>query len=100
MPQALPPLHPLPYHQDVVRYLRDQEPDVWRWACSAQAQDEHADTVRAELLKQTYRLDEDTFPDLHRAARTAADRLGVQVPLTLYQSTDGPMNASLFFVPG
>lgn len=99
-PASLPALQPLAYHQEVVRYLREQEPEVWRWACSARAQDEHADAVRAELLKQTYRLDESAHPQLHEAARTAAARLGVVVPLTLYQATDGPMNASLYFLPG
>ncbi len=99
-PAALPALEPLPYHREVVRYLREQEADVWRWARSAQAQSEHAEAVRAELLKQTYRLDEAAHPDLHRAARTAAGRLGLQVPLTLYQANEGPMNAALFFVPG
>lgn len=97
---SLPALQPLPYHQQVVRYLREQEPEVWRWACSAKAQDEHADAVRAELLKQTYRLDEAAHPQLHQAARTAAARLGVTAPVTLYQATDGPMNATLFFLPG
>ena len=99
-PASLPALEPLPYHREVVRYLREHEPDVWRWARSASAQSEHAEAVRAELLKQTYRLDETAHPDLHRAARTAAGRLGLQVPLTLYQANEGPMNAALFFVPG
>jgi Zn-dependent protease with chaperone function len=99
-PASLPALEPLPYHREVVRYLREHEADVWRWARSASAQGEHAESVRAELLKQTYRLDETAHPDLHRAARTAAGRLGLQVPLTLYQANEGPMNAALFFVPG
>lgn len=99
-PAFLPALRPLPYHQAVVRYLREEEPDVWRWALSAQAQDEHAEAVRAELLKQTYRLDASAHGPLHDAARGAAERLGLAVPVTLYQATDGPMNAALFFVPG
>lgn len=97
---ALPALAPLPYHQDVVRYLQDEEPEVWRWACSASAQDEHAKLVRAELLRQTYRLDEEAHPALHASARVAAKRLGLEVPLHLYQATDGPMNAALYFLPG
>ncbi|HSV83711.1 MAG TPA: M48 family metalloprotease [Ramlibacter sp.] len=99
-PAPLPPLQPLAYHQDVVCYLREHEPEVWRWAQSAQAQREHADAVRGELLKHTYRLDAAAHPELHHAARTAAGRLHLDVPLTLYQATDGPMNAALFFVPG
>lgn len=78
----VPALQPLTYHHDVVRLLREHEPDVWRWACSASAQDEHAEAVRADLLRQTYRLDESAHPDLHRAARNAAARLGLDVPVT------------------
>lgn len=99
-PPPLPPLAPLPYHDEVVRYLQDEEPDVWRWSQSATAQDEHAEAVRADLLRQTYRLDETAHPELHRAARAAAGRLGLDVPIFLYQATDGPMNASLFYLPG
>lgn len=97
---GLPALSPLPYHLDVISYLRDHEPDIWQWARSATAQEEHAEAVRADLLRQTYRLDETAHPELHGAARTAAGHLGLEVPIVLYQAADGPMNASLFFLPG
>lgn len=99
-PPVLPSLSPLPYHQDIVRYLRAEEPDVWRWACSAQALDEHAEAVRGALLKETYRLDADAHPELHERSAAAARRLDLTVPVTLYQAGEGAMNASLFFLPG
>ena len=97
---GLPRLGPLPYHDAVVRHLRAEEPDVWRWACSAEAREEHAAAVRAGLLKETYRLDSDAHADLHRHCKTAAERLGVSAPVTLYQAGDGAMNASLHYLPG
>lgn len=100
LPNDLPRLTPLPYHDAIVAYLRNQEPEVWQWACSAQAKREHADAVRAELLKHTYRLDADAYPELHQACAGAAMRLGLRVPATLYQAGDGAMNASLYFLPG
>lgn len=96
----LPPLRALPYHDAIVRCLRTEEPDVWRWATSAQARDEHAQTVRSQLLKQTYRLDMQAHPELHRHCAAAAQRLGLTVPVTLYQAGPGPMNAGLFYMPG
>lgn len=99
-PPGLPRLSPLPYHDDVVRCLQAEEPDVWRWACSAQARDEHAEAVRGELLKETYRLDAGAHPELHERCAAAAARLALRVPVTLYQAGDGAMNASLYFLPG
>lgn len=98
-PSALPRLQPLPYHDAVVRYLQAEEPELWRWTRSAQAIEAHADTVRSELLKETYRLDREAHPELHACCANAAARLGLQVPVTLYQAGDGAMNASLYFLP-
>jgi len=100
IPNSLPRLSPLPYHDDIVRCLRSEEPEVWQWASSAQAREEHASTVRKELLKETYRLDADAHPELHRHCSAAAQRLGLRVPVTLYQAGDGAMNASLYYLPG
>jgi hypothetical protein len=97
---GLPRLGPLPYHDAIVRCLRSEEPEVWRWACSAQAREEHADAVRSALLQQTYRLDEQAHPRLHQHCRAAAARLGLQAPVTLYQVGDGRMNAGLYHLPG
>jgi hypothetical protein len=97
---SLPRLSPLPYHEAIVRCLRVEEPDVWNWACSAQAREEHANAVRSDLLKETYRLDEDAHPGLHRSFAAAAARLGVRAPVTLYQAGDGAMNATLYYLPG
>lgn len=96
----IPSLVPLSYHQELVLYLREHEPDVWQWSRSASVREEHAEAVRADLLRQTYRIDEVAHPALHQAARTAASRLGLEVPITLYQATDGLMNAALYYLPG
>ena len=97
--RALPPLRPLPYHDAVVDYLRSEEPHVWRWAASAQAKEEHAQEVRTALLKETYRLDPVAHEQAYQCARVAARRLGIDVPVTLYQLGDGPMNAALYYLP-
>jgi hypothetical protein len=99
-PTAFDRWTPLPYQQAVVRYLKQEEPQVWQWAASAQARDEHAQWVRSELLKGTYRLDADSHPELHERCAQAAARLHLDVPVTLYQAGDGAMNAALYFVPG
>ena len=83
---GLPRLSPLPYHEAIVRLLKTEEPAVWQWACSAQAREEHADAVRSDLLKETYRLDLDAHPGLHKRCATGAERIGLNVLLyTLHQ---------------
>lgn len=100
-PPGLPRLSPLPYLQAVVQWLRTAEPEVWHWASSAQARDEHAEAIRSDLLKGSYRLDADAHPALHAHCAAAAQRLGLAVPVTLYQGPDagGTMNAGLYFLP-
>ncbi|MGJ7611256.1 MULTISPECIES: SprT-like domain-containing protein [unclassified Variovorax] len=90
----------LPYQQALAAHLQVHEPEVWRWAASAEAREEHAAAVRAELLRNSYRLDATAHPDLHAHARLAAQRLGVAASITLYQARDGAMNAAIHFVPG
>ena len=93
-------LTPLPYHQLVVNYLKTSEPAVWSWASSLGVQQEHAQEVRAQLLRDTYRLRPDTHPDAYQACETALQRLHIQAPATLYQAGDGGMNASLYYLAG
>jgi len=93
-------LTPLPYHQQVVDYLKTSEPAVWRWACSLGVQQEHAQDVRAQLLRDTYRLSPEAHPQAYQACETALQRLQIQAPATLYQAGDGAMNASLYYLDG
>ena len=58
-------LTPLPYHQRVVDYLKAHEPVVWEWASSLGVQQEHAQDVRAQLLRDTYRLSPETLSLIH-----------------------------------
>ena len=99
-PVALGDLVPLPYQQALATHLQANEPEAWRWAASAEAREEHAVAVRAELLRQSYRLDADAHPELHAHSALVAQRLGVTVPITLYQGQDGAMNAAIHMLPG
>ncbi len=97
---TLAPLRPLPYHDEIVALLRREEPEAWQWACSVQTLADRADEVRAMLLKQTYRLDATAHAALHASCERAAARLGVAAPISLYQASEGGMNAALHYLPG
>jgi hypothetical protein len=94
------PIAPLPYHREVVSYLKSMEPELWRWASSAEVRSEFAEETRTALLKANYRLDADGHPELAERCAAVSQRLGVTAPVTLYQSAGGVgMNAMLCQLP-
>ena len=91
----------LPYHAEVLAYLRREERQVWDWFASNRVQKEHAEAVRFDLLKRTYRIGRDSHPDLYRIAESAAETLGVAHEVTLYQAQNAEgLNASIAYLPG
>lgn len=96
-----PILRALPYHDALAGYLKSEEPEAWAWFDSAQAQADYLESLRLELLKHTYRLEAALHPELFAAVADAKARLGLDIPITLYQSqTNHALNAALHFLPG
>ncbi len=94
-------LEPLPFHREMVDYLKTQEEELWKWFSSTAFLDEYAATTRLELLKTCYRFDAADHPDLYELVGAVRDRLGFSAPVTLYQSqSSAGMNAALCYVPG
>jgi hypothetical protein len=91
----------LPYQRQIVGLLRSEEPELWRWHASVRQSSAHADAVRLELLKSTYRLDRTVHAAVYAQLDTVMARLGLTVPATLYQaqSAAGGLNATLWFMP-
>ncbi|MBN2295977.1 MAG: M48 family metalloprotease [Pirellulales bacterium] len=93
-------LEPLPYHQKIRDYLKTEEAEVWRWYASHKVRREHAEAVRFDLLKSTYRVDPETQPEIYEAAKSVAQRLSLDVPITIYQAQNPlSLNASLAYIP-
>jgi len=94
-------LEPLPYHVELRDYLKSSERDLWNWFASARARADYAQNLLLELLKSTYRLDRDGHPELYAGVEQARSRLGLDIPVTLYQAQNSPqVNAALYFLPG
>lgn len=94
-------LAPPAYQREVVALLQRLEPEAWQFAASAPARTEQAESVRTDLLKSTYRLDGAAHTELLARAQSVCERLGVRVPLTLYQASGATqMNASIIHLPG
>src|SRR4051794_2012942 len=101
MAHADPTLLPLPYQEALADYLKTEESETWSWFDSAEQKSEFAESLRVDLLRQTYRLDPTAYPELFVALRDAQEKLDVQTPVTLYQSQNNQqLNAALYHLPG
>ena len=98
--QEVDGMNPLPYQREVVAYLKSMEPDVWAWASSLSVQEQHSDDVRAQLLRDTYRLTSADHPQVYALCEQALQRLDINAPITLYQANGTAMNATLYYLPG
>ena len=92
----------LPYHTAVASHLRGGEFALWAWFESDQVSASYSERVKLELLKSTYRLTRTDQPGLYAAAEIATTKLGVDLPVTIYQRQGGTdaANAALIFFPG
>jgi hypothetical protein len=91
-------LEPLPYQRQVVEYLKKEEPEIWAWASSINVQEQHIAEVKASLLKETYRLDSNIYSGPYTLLNQAREALGIKAPATLYQTSEGSMNAALCYL--
>ncbi len=94
-------LVPPVYLESLAGLLESAEREAWDWIAGDLAGPEHAERVRLEILKSTFRIDRDTKPGLYETAALAASRLGLAARATFYQVQQSTgMNAGLFFIPG
>ena len=92
-------LEPLSYHRALAGFLKQHEGDLWRWMASGQV-NVVSEQLRNDLLRSTYRIDQDGHPDVFLALDRATRALGLTVPVSMYQSEfDASPNAALVFVP-
>lgn len=92
----------LPYHKDVAAHLRMGEAELWSWFESEEFAQDYAGKAKLELLKSANPLTRDDRPDIYGLADTAAERLGLDLPVMIYQAHGGKdgANAALVFLPG
>lgn len=94
------PPEALAYHCDLVARLKRTEPEVWSWAASLGVADDHAGELKAELLKQTYRLAPESHADVYGCCEQARERLAIEAGVTVYQNQGTGLNAHLRYLPG
>ena len=76
----------LPFHRELVRCLRELEPDTWEWFEKKQDDQAERDAIRLELLKRSVRLERADEPDLYQWVDLACERLGFDQQVILYRA--------------
>jgi hypothetical protein len=70
-------LEPLPYHVAVREFLKREDGKIWEWIASNKSIREHADAVRFDLLKKTYRAEKESAKDCLSSGRGRTPPAGV-----------------------
>ena len=90
-----------PYLDQLSRRIEAEEPEAWAWLSESLHTPEYVEEVRLQLLKSTYRMEEDEHAALYASASVARERLGITAPVTLYVAQQAVgANASLLYLPG
>ncbi|MEU4393521.1 M48 family metalloprotease [Kribbella sp. NPDC023855] len=86
-------LSPLGYHRAVLAQVRRVDERAWEALRGGEAQDSG---LSEALLRNTYRLEAASHPELHAAGRRAVEALGLEVEIGFFQAQGaGQPNASL-----
>jgi len=73
------------YHQLITDFFKRQQA-VWRFFSQHTQQEEQQQELRTGLLKNTYKFDPAIETALYEKLALAKERLGLQLPVTLYQA--------------
>jgi hypothetical protein len=86
----------LAYHRDVADRLEQEEPQGWAIVSKLQADGPST----ADLLRSAYRLEPEGHPGVHACLARAAENLGIDRPVAIYQAEGGiEANAGLLTLP-
>jgi hypothetical protein len=75
------------YHTDLAAYFKKQT-KTWKWFANTKVQDQQRSEYKKQLLKNSYRLSEDTEPEIYALVNTAKEALNITKNVTLYQELD------------
>ena len=89
-------IKPFPFHSDLRDYFKKQG-KTWSWFSEEKVKAEQQEAFKTDLLKNSYRIDPNTEPKVYEILNVAKDKLGILVPITIYQSQSVDNNAGVVF---
>lgn len=85
---------PFSFHVNLRDYFKKQT-KTWQWFADNEIVQAQTEEFKTDLLKNTYRLDNESEPNLYKLLDTAKFKLGINLPITIYQSQSIDNNASI-----
>jgi hypothetical protein len=90
-------IKPFPFHTDLRNHFKKQG-KTWSWFSEEKVKTEQQEAYKTDLLKNAYRIDSETEPKVYEILSIAKDKLGILMPITVYQSqTMEANNAAVIF---
>src|SRR3954468_22672653 len=89
-------IKPFPFHSDLRDYFKKQD-KTWSWFSEEKVKAEQQEAFKTDLLKNSYRIDPNTEPKVYEILNKAKDKLGIIIPITIYQSQSMDNNAGVVF---
>ena len=91
-------LKPFDFHYQLRDHFKKQE-KTWKWFSEVNVKNEQTELFKAELLKNTYRLDPTSEETIYKLLEEAKKKLGIIIPVTIYQSQySQDTNAGILFI--
>jgi hypothetical protein len=88
----------LPYHRTTTQYFQQQS-TVWQYFANHKHKAEQLRDFKTDLLKNSYKFDETSDAELYSKVSLAKEKLGLQLPVTLYQAQNiEEINASIVYL--
>jgi hypothetical protein len=89
---------PFPFQTLLKDHLKKQT-KTWKWFAEQQSDKASNEKFKDELLKNTYRLDRESEPNIYAILDAVQQKLGVATPITLYQNQNVYVeNASIAYL--
>lgn len=90
-------IKPFPFHTNLRNHFKKQV-KTWSWFSEEKVKIEQQETYKTDLLKNSYRIEQETEPKVYEILEIAKNKLGIIVPITIYQSqTIDANNAGIVF---
>ncbi len=91
-------LEPLAYHKKLRDHLKSRK-KTWQWFKDEKVKTQQVESFKKDLLKNTYRLDQDSHSSLYNIAKEICGVLNIDAQVIFYQENNSiQLNASISII--